>query len=303
MYIIQNCNTHYPLALSGRVCSIIHARKNVVKPKYFFFDIDGTLVPFGKDMPESAKSAIRAAQALGNRCFLSTGRSSAELPGDVLSVGFDGIVSSAGCRVDVEGENVFDAYMDPGVYSRTYDYLTEHGLYILVQKDQGTFMSERTHEMFDSTLMSHIGRKIHLDCIVHTDEKPSADGVRKLLFLSEEDGWGASRVKRDLDPSLFLVRNTVGLPYELMGEIVRGDITKATGIEMVLGHYGADRSDSVAVGDGSNDIEMVEWCGLGIAMGNSTEDLIEVADWVSTDVEDDGLKNAIFYALREEWKK
>ena len=303
MYIIQYCNAHYPLAWRKRVCSIIQTRKNVVNPKYFFFDIDGTLVPFGKKMPMSARSAIKAAQALGNKCFLATGRSHAELPGDVVSVGFDGMVSSAGCSVEVDGSSIYEAFMDPGVYSRTYDYLKGKGLYVQVQKDDATFMSDRTHRKFDDLLIANMGRTIPLDCVVHTDEKPSADGVRKIIFLSDEDGWGATRVKKDLDPSLYMVRNTVGLPYEVMGEIVRADITKATGIEKALEHFGASREDSVAVGDGSNDIEMVEWCGLGIAMGNSTEDLIEVADWVSSDVEDDGLKNAIFYALREEWKK
>ena len=42
---------------------------------------------------------------------------------------------------------------------------------------------------------------------------------------------------------------------------------------------------------------MVEYAGIGIAMGNSSDDLIAVADYVSTDIEDDGIKNAIFYAL------
>ena len=122
--------------------------------------------------------------------------------------------------------------------------------------------------------------------------------MKKLLILSSRDSLSVRSVIKDLDPSFTLVNNTVGLPEDLMAEIVLSDISKATGIEKVLSYYGASREDSVAIGDGSNDIEMVEYANIGIAMGNASADLIAVADYVTTDIEKDGIKNAIFYALQ-----
>ena len=76
-------------------------------------------------------------------------------------------------------------------------------------------------------------------------------------------------------------------------------VTKASGIRAVLSHLGMDISDAVAIGDGSNDIEMVMDAGCGIAMGNASDDLKAVSDYIAKDIEDDGLKDAIMHALGE----
>ena len=55
-----------------------------------------------------------------------------------------------------------------------------------------------------------------------------------------------------------------------MAEICIPGVDKGSGIKTILSYYGEDRKSSVGVGDGANDIEMIEYCGLGIAMGNAT---------------------------------
>ena len=151
--------------------------------------------------------------------------------------------------------------------------------------------------MFTRQLMKHIGRLVELNGLVISDTVPEDEDVKKVLFLSDDDGYGVDRVRKEIDPMFTVVNNTVGLPQEIMAEIVLSGISKATGIEKVLSYFGVDRSDSVAIGDGSNDIEMVEYADIGIAMGNSSGDLKAVADYITTDIEEDGIKNAIFYAL------
>ena len=94
-----------------------------------------------------------------------------------------------------------------------------------------------------------------------------------------------------------MVDNTVGLPSDMMGEIVMNGITKATGIDRVLEYLGEDISTAAAFGDGANDIEMVEHAAVGIAMGNASEELKRVASWVAPSVEHDGLKAGIEYVL------
>ena len=69
-------------------------------------------------------------------------------------------------------------------------------------------------------------------------------------------------------------------------------ITKATGIQRILEFYGADASQAVGIGDSENDLPMIEYCGTGIAMGNAMETAKEKADWVTTDILDDGILNA-----------
>ena len=69
-------------------------------------------------------------------------------------------------------------------------------------------------------------------------------------------------------------------------------ITKATGIQKVLDFYGADVKDAIGIGDGANDIEMLKFCGTGIAMGNADERAKAAADIITDDIDKDGLYNA-----------
>lgn len=265
-------------------------------PKCFFFDVDGTLLPFGKSIPDSAVYSIKAAQALGSRCFIASGRSIAELPRFPM-LAFDGYICSAGATIIVDDKLIYSAHIERGAFDSLFRYLSEKGFYVISQTDKATYLSKDAWDMFTRQLMKHIGRLVELNGLVISDTVPGDENVKKVLFLSDDDGYGVDRVRKEIDPMFTVVNNTVGLPQEIMAEIVLSGISKATGIEKVLSYFGVDRSDSVAIGDGSNDIEMVEYADIGIAMGNSSGDLKAVADYITTDIEEDGIKNAIFYAL------
>lgn len=265
-------------------------------PKCFFFDVDGTLLPFGKSIPDSAVYSIKAAQALGSRCFIASGRSIAELPRFPM-LAFDGYICSAGATIIVDDKLIYSAHIERGAFDSLFRYLSEKGFYVISQTDKATYLSKDAWDMFTRQLMKHIGRLVELNGLVISDTVPGDEDVKKVLFLSDDDGYGVDRVRKEIDPMFTVVNNTVGLPQEIMAEIVLSGISKATGIEKVLSYFGVDRSDSVAIGDGSNDIEMVEYADIGIAMGNSSGDLKTVADYITTDIEEDGIKNAIFYAL------
>ena len=69
-------------------------------------------------------------------------------------------------------------------------------------------------------------------------------------------------------------------------------INKATGMERYLKAAGIAREDSIAVGDGPNDLQMMEYAGIGIAMGNAREEVKERADMVTSSIDDDGIYRA-----------
>ena len=73
----------------------------------FFFDVDGTLLPFGRDVPQSAVNAISRARSNGHRVFLSTGRSTAEISSKLDVIPLDGGVYSAGAKVIADGKVLY----------------------------------------------------------------------------------------------------------------------------------------------------------------------------------------------------
>ncbi len=62
---------------------------------------------------------------------------------------------------------------------------------------------------------------------------------------------------------------------------------------MFLDQNGIDRSETMAFGDGENDIAMLEYVGIGVAMGNGKEAVKEAADYVTDTVEDHGIEKAL----------
>ena len=76
-------------------------------------------------------------------------------------------------------------------------------------------------------------------------------------------------------------------------DLVNADNSKATGIDSILHHYGIDRNECIGFGDGGNDIEMLDFCGIGVAMGNADDNVKAHADYVTTSVDDEGIAKAL----------
>jgi hypothetical protein len=96
-------------------------------------------------------------------------------------------------------------------------------------------------------------------------------------------------------PSPFRLIVTLHSPEGQFGDISDGSIMKRDGIEKVLEYCNMDKADAVGVGDSGNDIDMLEYCGIGIAMGNGSDEIKKAADYVTTDIDEDGIKNAFLW--------
>lgn len=76
-------------------------------------------------------------------------------------------------------------------------------------------------------------------------------------------------------------------------DIVAAGNSKALGMEAVCRHFGIRQQETLAIGDGGNDIEMLRWAGIGVAMGNATPEVQAAADMVTTDVDHEGIEYAV----------
>lgn len=68
---------------------------------------------------------------------------------------------------------------------------------------------------------------------------------------------------------------------------------KSGGIDKIIAHYGIRLEETIAFGDGGNDIDMLQHAGIGIAMGNAADNVKTAADYVTTSVDNDGILNAL----------
>lgn len=262
----------------------------------FFFDIDGTLLPLGLGPRDSAVEAMQKARSQGHRMFLCSGRSQAEYDPRLSAFTFDGGIFSGGGTV-VLGDKVLyrrRLTMEERVYGSLY--LAEKGFLIMAQTDKGTFMNQECLDFFYDNLKKYVGRIIDVPNLI-VGEVPEGLEVNKYLAFSPSGN--AQILRRDLASRFDIVDNTVGLPQSMASEIVIKGMTKATGIAKMLSYLGEERESAVGVGDGANDMEMVEYCGLGVAMGNASPGLKQIADYITGDANGDGIKEAIQYATGE----
>lgn len=263
----------------------------------FFCDIDGTLLPFGKAVPESAVSAIERARKDGHRFFLSTGRSLSEIDECLRTIPFDGGVYSNGATVIEGGKTLRAVRMTGDDKSFLMNYASDRGILYMMQTNEGTFMSRETFSFFEESMMEYLHTIIPVPNLITYDTLPSSlPPVIKFLFLSPSHAL--MKARKEIGHLYQMVDNTDGLPQTDMVEVCLKGLDKGTGMKDMLSFLGEDISSSVAVGDGANDIEMVSSAGLGIAMGNGAESLKKVADWVSDSVERDGFRKAVEYAVR-----
>ena len=267
----------------------------------FFFDIDGTILPVGQHIPQSTLDAFAKAKAQGHRLFFCTGRSPFELTEELRALPFDGGVFSAGAHVVVDGKTIFSRYLTDEQRSFFFSVVDCFDLLWIIQSDDGSYLTQETQDYYCNLTRKVYSRSIDFLGFHIVDSFPADKPIVKLFILSKRGL--VLEARKALEGPLHSVNNTNGLPPECAAELMGPDLTKASGINHVLAYLGEDRASTVGIGDGENDIEMIETCNLGIAMGNACKELKEKADFVTTDILDDGLAKAMEYAMSKNNKR
>ena len=261
----------------------------------FFFDVDGTLLPVGKPIPQSAKDALLKAQRLGHHIFLSTGRSVYELPKEIKDIPFDGGVLSAGADVMFHNQTVLHKVATKEQKEAFFSVADKYHLLWLIQTTEASFSTVRGQAYHEELTMSVHHRKANFPPFKLVDRFPMEHDLSKAYIMSE-DGL-VLEARKELEGLFHCVNNTTGLPEVNAAEVMVTGISKSAGIQHMIDYLGSDITSTVGVGDGENDLDMIDYCHLGIAMGNSCEVLKQHADYVARDINDDGLADAIEYAL------
>ncbi|MBP5161729.1 MAG: HAD family hydrolase [Spirochaetales bacterium] len=261
----------------------------------FFFDIDGTIVPFGKAIPQSTVDAIQYAKSLGHRVFLSTGRATFEVQDDVNELPFDGGVFSAGSELRWEGRQVFKHHASEQQRKLFFDVVKKYNLLWLIQGRENTYGTTRSVEYYEKLCYEVDGGIVPLKNLKIVDAFPDSDPIMKFFILSENGKVLDAR--RELDGLFETVNNTTGFPPESAAEIMIAGSSKSNGIIKLVSLIGDDMKSTVGIGDGENDLGMIDVCNLGIAMGNACQILKDHADYVTDTIDNDGLAKAIYYAI------
>jgi Cof subfamily protein (haloacid dehalogenase superfamily) len=117
-----------------------------------------------------------------------------------------------------------------------------------------------------------------------------AEPPTKLVLVGDPEALDAveARAKAAFEGRLYISKS---LPFFL--EFAADGVTKGAGLDFLASHMGFTREQTIAFGDGENDVELVEWAGFGIAVENAHERVKAVADWICPSAEDEGVAQVL----------
>ena len=271
-------------------------------PKLIFLDVDGTLVDYHNRIPESAIRAIRQARENGHLVYVCTGRSRAEMQPELWEIGLDGMIGGNGSYVEHQGRVIMHQLLSAEDSRAIVDWLHERGLEFYLESNNGLFASENFRERARETLRIYSMNKgktaeevadQEVEDVIHGmifDGQLYRNDLNKVSFVL--DSYQDHLDSKQAFPQL--VANTWGGRGEsaLFGDLGVKDIDKAHAISVLLDHLGASQADTIAFGDAKIDISMLDYCAVGVAMGNGGAEILAMADMITDDVEEDGLYNA-----------
>ena len=269
--------------------------------KYIFLDVDGTLVTYENHLPDSAVKAIKAAQAKGHKVYTVTGRSKAEMYQEIQDIGFDGYIGGNGNYIESDSDVLAHRTLTAEDTNRIVNWLHEHlGLELYLEANSGLYASGKFEERGLQTMKDYIAYKGKEDNSMTVrkafpemlfGESLERSDINKVSFIL--DSYQDFREFAKAEFSDFKVGTWGGRGEKaLFGDIALAGINKQTALDFLLKEKGVDRQDTFAFGDANIDIPMLEFCGVGVAMGSGGDGIKAMADYVTDATEDDGLYNA-----------
>ncbi|KAM7493364.1 hypothetical protein LguiB_027973 [Lonicera macranthoides] len=272
------------------------------KPKfsYIFCDMDGTLLNSKSQISLTTAKALKEVASRGVKVVIATGktRSAAiSLMKMVDLAGKYGIASEYSPGVFIQGllvygrqgREIFRRNLDPNVCREAFLYSLEHKVPLIA------FTEDRCLTLFDHPLVESLHTVYHepkAEIIPSVEHLLAGVDIQKLIFLDTAEGVATSI--RPYWSEATKDRASVVQAVPDMLEIVPPGTSKGSGVRMLLDHLGVPAKEVMAIGDGENDVEMLELASLGVALSNGSEKAKAVADVIGASNDEDGVADAIY---------
>lgn len=258
--------------------------------KLLALDLDDTLLDSGLRISPDCVAAIQQARAQGVRVTISTGRMyqsalpyAQQLKIDVPLITYQGAwVKNSGT------EEVL--YYKPVPYELSKEimgFFKDMGIHYHSYYNDQLCMEDLTEEGRYYARLAGVEPVLVKDLSAALEENEAMKIMaitknEKLLLEMEAD------LRSRYGRHLYITRSK---PFFL--EIMNREASKANALQVIADHYGIHRKETMAIGDSYNDIDMIEWAGLGVAMGNAFAQVKDAADYVTLSNEEAGVAEAI----------
>lgn len=250
--------------------------------KAVFFDLDGTLISNTTGgIPKSTRKSIDCLRMNGVRVFTATGRHMSEIKDlPAFDIQFDGFITLNGqLCLDSRKELLYgEPISERNVEQMLTMFEARKVPLMLVEKDR--MYINYIDEMVEKAQAA-------INTAVPDIGTYSGEPIYQFILYSEEKT--AEKIVAGLEDCKMTRWNPYGV------DIISKSGGKVAGIKRIIQACGIRRNEVMAFGDGENDMDMLRYAGIGVAMGNAEEDVKVCADYITDDVDEDGIEKAFKY--------
>ena len=264
-----------------------------MKQKLLILDIDGTLTNSKKEITARTKASVIDLMKRGHKCMLASGRPLCGMKWAAKELEFETyggyLLSYNGAKIvrfDTM-ETIYEKRVPRNIFPLLYQYAKEHESGIISYDGDVIISGNGINEYIE--LESKINH-MHLKEVEDFPNYFKEDTI-KCMFCTHPDKTQAMEL--ELQGLLKNEQVSVYRSEPFYVEVMPLDVNKATSIEHMLPTIGITRENTVACGDGYNDITMLKYAGVGVAMGNAHDVVKESADEVTGTNEEDGVVSVI----------
>ena len=262
--------------------------------KVIALDMDGTLLNSKKELLEETKQYFKEFHTKGTETLLvlCTGRPETGIRPSLKDLGYleenHYIISQNGANIyeSQTGNRIMDAFVDSVEIQKWIELGKKHGVSVMGAGVDYyySFDEDPTEWMeFDVKIVNGSIKRI-------TKEESLSTDFYKLLLLGDVEQLNEFEtiIPKEWRDEFYVVRS-----QKYLVEVLRKGVNKAFGLEKLAAALNIEPSEIASIGDAANDIEMLEYSGLAIAMGNASEEVKAIADIVTDTNENNGVIKAI----------
>lgn len=250
--------------------------------KAIFFDIDGTLASFNTHrISHTTRQAIKVLKGKGIKVFIASGRSSFEL--DILdNIQFDGYIILNGSHCySAEGIDIYKHPIPKDDISRLVKWLENNTAPFLFVHDKGQFINRVNEEVKKLSQLVEVA----IPEVISAEYALDKDILQLAGYFNEDE-------ENDLLTNILIhCEQARWCPY--FTDIIAHGNSKSNGIQRMLDHYNISINETMAFGDGGNDISMLQYVAIGVAMGNASDEVKVAANYVTDTVDNEGVYQAL----------
>lgn len=262
--------------------------------KLMAVDIDGTLINSEGKLTNKTRDAIKVAVSKGLIFIIASGR-------------------------PVQGIEYINEILNIDV-----PFITYNGAMVVMGKSKKVLYEKRLFDS-DAKEIIELGKKFNTTIIVWSENKLYVSEMNEKVEKYKEITKGEPILFTDIDKLVnkgvtkvlwYDDEETIEYYQSIMGNLVSGNVnfhtsrpmflefvdkqaSKAIAMEKLGEYFGIKQCEMIAIGDGFNDLSMIEYAGLGVAMGNSKDEIKKRADYVTLTNDEDGVAEVIYKFVLE----